>query len=103
VEKAIPSSATRNTNKHGRPFQTHYAPATEAAVTNIYERLTITRLECNENASALVGRLESHFTALAHVCEKLSEAHKKSALITALDSSEHTIQPTDGEGLPNAT
>jgi hypothetical protein len=53
----------------------------------MYERLTLTRLERNENASALVGRLESHFTALAHVGEKLSEAHKKSVLITALDSS----------------
>jgi hypothetical protein len=49
----------------------------------IYERLTLTRLERNENASALAGRLEPHFTAL----EKLSEAHKKSVLTTALDSS----------------
>jgi hypothetical protein len=50
-------------------LETHYAPATEAAVTNIYERLTLTRLERNENVSALLGCLESHFTALAHVGE----------------------------------
>jgi hypothetical protein len=88
-------------------LQTHYAPATEAAVTNIYERLTLTRVERNENASALVGHLESHFTALAHVGEKLSEAHKKSATRHLSGPSqiftEHTIQLTDGEGLPDAT
>jgi hypothetical protein len=71
-------------------LQTHYAPATEAAVINIYERLTLTRLERNENASALVGLrnsiVEDDIRRRRHAILRSTESTEPSPAVALLTS-----------------